>query len=156
MEEVFKVGGAGWDKQHLESYLKTDGAVGHYADFSQFGGPEKTPCLILEVTGRKSGAPQRVPLIYGKDGNGFVIIASKGGAPEHPAWFLNIEAHPELKFQVADKKYRGKARLAESPERERLYDMMAKIYPPYVEYQKKTERRIPVVVLEPEAELDQL
>jgi deazaflavin-dependent oxidoreductase (nitroreductase family) len=114
------------------------------------------PCLILETTGRKSGMPQLLPLIYGKDGENFVIVASKGGAPKHPAWFLNLEAGPDIKFQVADKKYRGKAVVASSADRQRLFDMMAKIYPPYIAYQEKTDREIPVVLLQPEAEIDGL
>jgi proline iminopeptidase len=156
MTETFKVAGPDWQKRHLEAYLRTDGAVGHLVDFSAAGGPAATPCLIFEVTGRKSGTPQLLPLIYGKDGQNFVIVASKGGAPAHPAWYLNLEANPEVKFQVIDKKYRGQARVAASPERERLFAMMAEIYPPYIDYQNKTEREIPVVVLEPEAEIDKL
>jgi len=156
MSEPIKVGEPDWTKKHLEAYLRTDGAVGHLFDFSAAGGPAATPCLILETTGRKTGQPQLLPLIYGKAEQNFVIVASKGGAPEHPAWYLNLHAQPAVKFQVADKKYRGRARTAASPEREQLFDMMAKIYPPYTEYQNKTERQIPVVVLEPEAEIDRL
>lgn len=156
MAEPFKVGEPDWTKKHLDAYLLTDGDVGHLVDFSTAGGPAETPCLILETTGRKSGEQQRLPLIYGKAGGNFVIVASKGGAPEHPAWFLNLQAQPEVKFQVADKKYRGRARAAESPERDQLFDMMAQVFPPYTGYQRKTERRIPVVVLEPKAEIDQL
>ncbi len=98
-------------------------------DFSAAGGPATTPCLILETAGRKSGQPHRLPLIYGKAAQNFVIVASKGGAPEHPAWFLNLQAQPAVKFQVADKKYRCRARAAASPEREKLFDMMAQLYP---------------------------
>jgi deazaflavin-dependent oxidoreductase (nitroreductase family) len=156
MAENFKAGGADWVERHLEAYLRTDGQTGHLVDFSDAGGSAATPCLVLEVTGRKSGEPQRLPLIYGKDGNSFVLVASKGGAPKHPAWYLNLEANPALKFQVADKKYRGRARVAAGPERERLFDMMAQVFPPYIAYQKKTEREIPVVVLESEAEIDRL
>ncbi len=157
MSEPFKVEGDHWQKRHLEAYLRTDGENGHIVDFSPVGGPAEVPCLILEVTGRKSGEPQRLPLIYGKDGHDFVIIASKGGAPEHPAWFLNLEADPAVKFQVVDKKYRGRARVVESDQdRDRLYAMMAEIYPPYIDYQEKTDRKIPVVLLEPEAEIDRL
>jgi deazaflavin-dependent oxidoreductase (nitroreductase family) len=156
MAENFKVEGVDWQKRHLEVYLRTNGEVGHLVDFTAAGGPSDTPCLILEVTGRRSGVPQRLPLIYGKDGKNFVIIASKGGAPEHPAWYLNLTAHPEVKFQVLGKKYRGRARVVASPERELLYENMAKIYPPYIEYQQKTVREIPVVLLEPQAEIDRL
>jgi deazaflavin-dependent oxidoreductase (nitroreductase family) len=156
MTEEFKAGSPGWYDKHLDAYLQTDGEIGHLVDFSDVGGPKDVPCLILEVTGRKSGEAHRSPLIYGEDGKNFVIVASKGGAPAHPAWYLNLEADPTVKFQVLEKKYRGRARVAESPERERLFDMMAVIYPPYIDYQKKTDREIPVVILEPEAEIDRL
>jgi deazaflavin-dependent oxidoreductase (nitroreductase family) len=156
MTECFKVAGPDWQKRHLQSYLETDGRLGHFADFSALGGPAAVPCLLLETIGRKSGARQILPLIYGKEGNDFVIIASKGGAPKHPAWYLNLTAEPSVRFQVADKKYRGKAVVAPAAERLRLYAMMAKIYPAYVEYQQKTDREIPVVLLRPEAEIDGL
>ena len=156
MTEKFKVEGLDWNKRHLEAYLRTDGEVGHLVDFSPVGGPDAVPCLILDVIGRKTGAPHRLPLIYGNDDKRFIIVASKGGAPEHPAWFLNLEAKPSVKFQIVDKKYRGRAEVAESPERERLFEMMARIYPPFVDYQQRTAREIPVVVLEAEAEIDRL
>jgi deazaflavin-dependent oxidoreductase (nitroreductase family) len=156
MTETFKAGGPDWQKTHLDLYLSTNGTKGHAIDFSELGGLAKTPCLILEATGRQSGKQQRVPLIYGTDGKRFVIVASKGGAEKHPAWFLNLEAKPEVKFQVGSKKYRGVAHIAKSPERERLFKMMAGVYLPYVEYQTKTAREIPVVVLEPQAEIEKL
>lgn len=156
MTQEFEAGGPDWNKRHLEAYLETDGAVGHLIDFTPLGGPAHTPCLILETIGRKSGQPQMLPLIYGKDGHDFVIVASKGGAPDHPAWYLNLDTQPDVKFQVLDKKYRGKARTVPSPDRERLFDMMAEIYGPYVDYQRNTDRKIPVVALAPEAEIDTL
>lgn len=155
MTESFKAGGPDWNNRHLDAYLKTGGKIGHLVDFTPEGHAE-TPCLVLQTIGRKSGNPQILPLIYGEDAGDFVIVASKGGAPAHPAWFLNLEADPEVEFQVADAKYRGKARIAQEPERQRLFDMMAEIYPPYVDYQKKTERVIPVVVLHPEETVDRL
>lgn len=155
MTESFKAGGPDWNARHLDAYLKTGGKIGHLVDFTPEGGPE-TPCLILQTTGRKSGKPLTLPLIYGKDGQNFVVVASKGGAPAHPGWFLNLEANPEVKFQVVDAKYRGRAKIAAGAERKRLFDMMAKIYPPYIDYQKKTQREIPVILLEPEATIDRL
>ena len=159
MPENFKVtgfAGPDWFKQHLEDYLKTDGKHGHLVDFTAVGGPDNVPCLILDTVGRKSGDEKMLPLIYGTDGKNFVIVASKGGAPEHPAWFLNLQAHPEVKFQVVDKKYRGRARIAAGTERKSLYEMMTKIFPAYAQYQAKTDREIPVVILEPESEIDRL
>jgi deazaflavin-dependent oxidoreductase (nitroreductase family) len=155
MTESFKAGGPDWQDRHLDAYLKTGGKIGHLVDFSPAGSTE-TPCLILQTIGRKSGQPQTLPLIYGKDGQNFVIVASKGGAPAHPAWFLNLEANPSVKFQILDAKYSGTAKTVEGAERQRLFDMMAKIYPPYIPYQEKTDREIPVVVLHPETTIDKL
>jgi proline iminopeptidase len=151
------VGAPGWTETHLAAYLKTDGAEGHLVDFTIAGGPMETPCLVLKTFGRRSGEARMLPLIYGRDAGRYLIIASKGGAPEHPAWYLNLEAHPEVEFQVIDKKYRGVARtVRDGAERKRLYAMMAAIFPPYIDYQAKTEREIPVVVLEPGTPIDRL
>ena len=148
-----EIGAPGWQDAHLEMYLRTDGAEGHIVDFSRAGGPARTPCLILKTTGRKSGEARLHPLIYGEDGGRFVIVASKGGAPQHPAWYLNLEAQPEVEIQVVDKKYRGVARTAQGDERERLFAMMAEIFPPYLAYKARTEREIPVVVIETSGEI---
>ena len=156
MSSKVEIGAPGWQEAHLERYLRTDGAEGHLMDFSRAGGPAQTPCLILKTIGRNSGEPRLHPLIYGEDGGRFVIVASKGGAAKHPAWFLNLEATPEVEFQVIDKKYRGVARAVHGDERERLFAMMAEIFPPYLAYQTKTEREIPVVLLEPKAEIERL
>jgi deazaflavin-dependent oxidoreductase (nitroreductase family) len=148
-------GSPGWQQRHVEIYLKTDGAEGHLLDFGR-PGVQEVPCLLLQTTGRKSHTPKTTPLIYGKDGGGFVVVASKGGAPDHPAWFLNLQDTPELRFQVVDKKYRGTARITAGAERARLFRMMAGIFPPYDDYQTKTTREIPVVVLEPQGEIERL
>jgi deazaflavin-dependent oxidoreductase (nitroreductase family) len=141
-------GTPGWQQRHVELYLKSDGAEGHVVDLGRPGAPEVN-CLLLQTIGRKSKEPRTTPLIYGKDAKGFVIVASKGGAPNHPAWFLNLRDQPEVRFQVADKKYRGVARIASGAERQSLFRMMAGLFPPYDSYQAKTAREIPVVVLEP-------
>lgn len=143
----------GWQERHVELYLKSNGAEGHVIDLP---GAPAVDCLLLQTTGRKSKAQKTMPLIYGKDGNGFVIVASKGGAPDHPAWFLNLRDRPEVRFQVADKKYRGTARITAGAERERLFRMMARLFSPYDSYQAKTSREIPVVVLEPQGMIDRL
>jgi deazaflavin-dependent oxidoreductase (nitroreductase family) len=145
-------GTPGWQQRHVALYKTTDGAEGHIVDFGR-ADMSAVPTLLLQTTGRKSHTAQTTPLIYGQDGKGFVIIASKGGAPAHPAWFLNLSDHPEVRFQVGDKKYSGTARVVASPDRERLYAMMTGIYPPYRDYQAKTTRQIPVVVLEPKEEI---
>jgi deazaflavin-dependent oxidoreductase (nitroreductase family) len=148
-------GTPGWQQRHVELYLKTDGAEGHVVDFGRPGEPAVN-CLLLQTTGRKTHAAKTTPLIYGKEGRGFVIVASRGGAPQHPAWFLNLRDHAEVRFQVADKKYRGAARITSGPERARLYTMMTGLFPPYRDYQAKTAREIPVVVLEPQEEIARL
>jgi deazaflavin-dependent oxidoreductase (nitroreductase family) len=146
----------GWQDAHRDAYIRTDGAEGQFADFTVAGGSTQTPCLILKTTGRKSGEAKVLPLIYGEDGGDFIIVASKGGAPKHPAWYLNLVAQPEVEFQVGAKKYRGAAKAAEGAERERLYAMMEGVYPPYTAYQARTDRQIPVVRLHPQTEIDKL
>jgi deazaflavin-dependent oxidoreductase (nitroreductase family) len=104
---------------------------------------------LLTTTGRKSGKPRALPLIYGKDGDSYVIIASKGGMPTHPVWYLNLEAKPECELMVGLKAVSARARIVDGEERTRIWKMMAEIYPPYLDYQKATEREIPVIVLDP-------
>ncbi len=138
-----------WIRDHIRRYLESDGADGPMWDL---GGPGLVPTLLLTTTGRKSGKPQILPLIYGKTENGYAIVASKGGAPSHPAWYLNLTAHPEVEVQVEAERFPVKARTATGAERSALWDQMVGIYPPYADYQKRTEREIPVVILEPAAD----
>lgn len=145
----------GWQDRHAEAYLKSNGREGHVVDLGIPGVPE-VDTLLLQTTGRKSKDAKISPLIYGKDRGRFIIVASKGGAPSHPDWFLNLRDEPEVRFQVADKKYSGVARIISGAERERLFRMMAKLYSPYDEYQAKTAREIPVVALEPQGEIERL
>ncbi len=138
-----------WIAEHIELY-RTDPDKAHLWDSSPLGGPGLLPTLLLTTTGRKSGEPRGLPLIYGEAGDGYVIIASKGGMPNHPIWYLNLEANPECELMVGSKPVSARARIAEGEERERLWAEMAKIYPPYDDYQKTAgSRRIPVVVLAP-------
>jgi proline iminopeptidase len=139
----------GWIAKHLRLYLESGGAEGHIWDSAPFGGPGPVPTLLLTTTGRRSGRPQIMPLIYGETDGGYVVIASKGGAPTHPAWYMNLTAEPEVDVQIATEQYRAKARTATGQERADLWQHMLAIYPPYEAYQEKTEREIPVVVLEP-------
>jgi deazaflavin-dependent oxidoreductase (nitroreductase family) len=103
---------------------------------------------LLTTTGRKSKQPQMLPLIYGKDGDRYLIVASKGGNPSHPAWYLNLVAKPEVNVQVGADKFRARARTADAREKQRLWPVMTKVWPAYDEYQTKTSRDIPVVILE--------
>jgi deazaflavin-dependent oxidoreductase (nitroreductase family) len=139
-------------RKHIELYRR-DPEKAHLWDSTPGGGPGVLPTLLLTTTGRKTGEPRDVPLIYGevpgRDG-AYVIVASRGGTPTHPVWFLNLEADPECELQVGPRHVRARARVTEGAERERLWRRMAEIYPPYDEYQKSAgARTIPVVVLEP-------
>lgn len=135
-----------WIVQHLEEYER-DPEAAHNWDGSAFGGHQKTPTLLLTTRGRKTGRMITMPLIYGEDGANYVIIGSKGGAPQNPAWVFNLEADPKVQVQVIRDRFDAVARIAGGEERKRLWEMMVGVYPPYRDYQKRTEREIPVVVL---------
>ena len=127
--------------EHVRRYRETGGEVGHIWR----GG---STILLLTTTGRKSGEKRTAPLIYAQDGDRYVIVASKGGAPEHPGWYQNIEKTPEVELQVKDEVFRARARTATGEERERLWRKANEVWPDYDAYAKKTDREIPVVVLE--------
>ncbi len=137
-----------WIADHLQRYLETDGADGHMWDSAPVGGPGLIPTLLLTTTGRRSGKPIVMPLIYGEAGGNYVVVASKGGAPKHPGWYLNLAARSDVEVQILAKRFRATARTASGAERAELWKQMAAIYPPYNDYQAKTDREIPVVVLE--------
>jgi len=119
-------------------------------------GPDMTvPSLLLTTTGRKSGQKFIFPLYYGKAGDGYIVVASKGGAPQHPNWYRNLVTNPEVDVQVGTEKF--KARGPDPPtgeERARLWQEALKFWPPYADYQKKTEREIPVGRANPSADID--
>lgn len=136
-------------EQHIALY-RTDPEKAHLWDSTAAGGPGPVPTLLLTTTGRKSGQPRSCPLIYGETGGSYVVIASKAGMPNHPVWYLNLEANPECELMVGPKPVSARARVAEGEERERLWRQMAKLYPPYDEYQERAgARTIPLVVLDP-------
>jgi len=138
-----------WIAEHIALY-RSDPEKAHDWDSTSLGGPGILPTLLLTTTGRSSGEPRSLPLIYGAAEGSYVVIASKGGAPKHPLWFLNLEAKPECEAQVGAKHVVARARVAEGEERLRLWDKLAEIYPPYLDYLKAAgEREIPVVVLDP-------
>jgi deazaflavin-dependent oxidoreductase (nitroreductase family) len=137
-----------WIGEHLRRYVESDGADGHLWDTTAVGGPGPVPTLLLTTAGRRSGQPITMPLIYGEVGGKYVVVASKGGAPTHPGWYLNLVAQPAVEVQVRADRFRATARTATGEERARLWQTMAAIYPPYNAYQAKTQREIPVVVLE--------
>jgi deazaflavin-dependent oxidoreductase (nitroreductase family) len=105
--------------------------------------------LILTTTGAKSGETRENPLAYTRTGDDYVVIASKGGAPTHPAWFHNLLANPKVKVEVLGETIPVRARVADGEEHQRLYDAQAAVMPGFADYQRKTTRKIPVVVLEP-------
>ena len=137
-----------WIGDHLRRYVESNGADGHLWDSKPVGGPGLLPTLLLTTTGRRSRQPITMPLIYGEADGKYVIVASKGGAPQHPGWYLNLVAQPAVEVQVGADRFRATARTATGEERSRLWQAMAAIYPPYNAYQAKTQREIPVVVLE--------
>lgn len=119
------------------------------ANGGETSGPFKgRPLLLLTTTGAKSGEERTTPLVYSRDGDRVVIIASKGGAPTHPAWFHNVSANPEVTVELGTEKFRARASVPDGEERDRLYAQQAAQMPAFSEYQEKTTRRIPVVVLE--------
>jgi deazaflavin-dependent oxidoreductase (nitroreductase family) len=137
-----------WIKDHIEIYLK-DGDAGHLWDSSIGGGKGLLTTLLLTTTGRKSGRALMIPLIYRPTADGgFCVIASKGGAPSHPAWFLNLEANAKVSLKVAKEEFSAVARIVTGEERERLWALMVDYYSPYTSYQDATEREIPVVVFD--------
>ena len=137
-----------WIKDHLRRYLATNGEDGHMWDATLGGGTGMCPTLLLSTTGRKSGATLTLPLIYGRSGDAYVVIASKGGAPAHPAWYVNLDANPAVGVQVKAERFTARARTATGAERAALWRMMVGVYHPYEKYQAATTREIPVVVLE--------
>jgi deazaflavin-dependent oxidoreductase (nitroreductase family) len=109
------------------------------------------PLLLLITVGAKSKQTRINPLAYTKDGDNYIIIASKGGAPTNPDWFHNIVANPEVTIEVGSERFQAHATIPEGAERDRLYDQMATQLPNFAEYQRNTTRRIPIVVLKPQA-----
>ena len=130
-------------QEHVRRYRETDGEVGHIWK-------EGSTILLLTPKGRRTGHETTTPLIYGLDGDTPVIVASQGGAPDHPGWFKNLAKTPEVGVQIKGDRFRARARVAEGEERERLWELMNEIWPHYDEYATRTERTIPVVVLERE------
>jgi proline iminopeptidase len=128
-------------EEHVRRYRETGGEVGH--DWKR-----GSKILLLTTKGRKTGNETTTPLIYSLDGNNPVVVASKGGTPEHPGWYLNLSKTSEVGVQIRGDRFRARARTSEGDERERLWRQMNKVWPHYEEYQEKTERQIPVVVLE--------
>ncbi len=127
--------------EHVARYQETGGEVGHDWNGARI--------LLLTTTGRRTGRPRTTALIYGRDGDDYLVVASKGGAPEHPLWYLNLQARPRASIQVRTAHIPVLARTATETERSRLWETVTGYWPNYAVYQTRTERIIPVVVLTP-------
>lgn len=128
-------------EEHVRRYQETDGEVGYIWN--------GVPTLLLTVTGRRTGKRHTTPLIFGRDGDDYLVIASMGGAPRHPSWYLNLQANPEAEIQVKGERFPLVARTASDDEKPRLWQLMVEQWPNYDVYQTRTDRAIPVVILSP-------
>jgi deazaflavin-dependent oxidoreductase (nitroreductase family) len=134
----------GWVAKHIREYVESDGKKGH-----KWHGQTT---LLLTTRGRKSGQLRRTALIYGRDGDSYLIVASNGGAAKHPLWYLNLVDDPDVELQVGAEKFPARARSANAHEKPRLWQIMSKLFPMYDKYQgkaAKSGREIPLVILEP-------
>ena len=133
----------GWVAHHIKDYVETGGRKGH-----RWRGQDT---LLLTTRGRRSGKLRRTALIYGQDGDRYVVVGSNGGQAAHPNWYLNLKHDPEVTVQVRDEVFRAGARAAKGEERERLWRLMAGLFPTYEDYGRRTsgKRVIPVIVIEP-------
>jgi deazaflavin-dependent oxidoreductase (nitroreductase family) len=130
----------GWVAEHVRQYVASDGGQGH--DFQGF------PTLLITTRGRKSGVLRRTALIYGRDGDRYIVVGSNGAAVRHPNWYANLVAEPEVGVQVKADRFTARARTAGAEERPRLWELLAGIFPMYDQYAAKAPREIPVVILE--------
>lgn len=129
-------------QEHVEKYRETDGEVGHHWQDGVY-------TLLLTTKGRTSGEEYTTPLIYGRDGTDYVVIASRGGDDQHPDWFLNLDANPEVTIQVRDQVMQATAERVNQSDKGRLWPMMTDIWPQYDDYKAATNRDIPVVRIQP-------
>ena len=138
-----------WITEHREMYLRSGGAQGHIMDITAVGGKSFTTHCLVKYVGRKSGKVFITPLIYADIGGEVVVCASKGGADENPAWYLNIKDADTVDFQVATQAFRGTWREPEGAERDKVWAFMVDCFPSYATYQQTTERLLPLVMMKP-------
>lgn len=143
-----------WMVQHREMYLTSGGAKGHIMDLTAVGGHSFGTHCLIKYRGRKSGKVFITPLCYGDIGGEVVIVASKGGADEHPAWYLNIRESREIEFQIACQAFRATWREPQGAERDKIWNFMVDCYGFYADYQASTDRQIPLVMMKPSEEID--
>jgi deazaflavin-dependent oxidoreductase (nitroreductase family) len=129
-------------EEHIRRYRETDGEEGYLWN--------GVPARLLTTTGRRTGEPRTSALIFGRDGDDYLVVASMGGMPQHPAWYLNLTANPQVEIQVRADRMSAQARTATSDQKPRLWQIMRDLWPNYDTYQSRTDREIPVVVLTPE------
>jgi deazaflavin-dependent oxidoreductase (nitroreductase family) len=132
----------GWVAEQARLYEESGGTEG-----TTIPGPMSAPCLLLDYQGRNSGKWRRTVLIYDRDGDDYLIVASKGGADQHPEWYLNLEANPDVRLRVETERFAARAETLSPEEKARVWPHLVEIFAPYADYQKKTERDIPVVRL---------
>jgi F420H(2)-dependent quinone reductase len=133
--------GKGMTGTHAAIYRASGGKVA--------GRMFNSPVLLLVTTGRKTGKERTSPLLYLEDGENLVVVGSVGGAPRHPDWYWNLKANPEARVQIQDRTLRVRAEEAKDEEKRRLWRRVVEMYPPYEDYQRRTQREIPVLVLRP-------
>jgi deazaflavin-dependent oxidoreductase (nitroreductase family) len=138
IEEIFMSSVSDWNKAVVEEFRANGGKVGQFAD---------RDLLLLHTTGAKSGQLRINPLVYSKDGDRLAVVASKGGAPTNPDWYYNVVANPLVTVEVGAEQFQARATVAEEPERTRLFDQMAAAIPGFADYQNKTTRILPVIIL---------
>ena len=132
----------GWVADHVRQYVQSGGTEGHHWQ-------PGVPTLLLTTRGKKSGTARRTALIYGRDGDDYVVMASYAGAPAHPDWYVNLVADPEVVIQVGEEVMPATARTVGPADRDRLWSVMTRIWPDYDEYATKTSREIPLVAISP-------
>jgi deazaflavin-dependent oxidoreductase (nitroreductase family) len=130
-------------QDHVRRYLATDGKDGYIRPGSNI------PNLILTTIGRRSGKPYATPLYFGEENGRYFVVASYAGSDTHPKWYLNLREHPNVEVQIRGERFAARARTATPGEKPRLWALMTKVYPRYDDFQRATEREIPVVILEP-------
>ncbi len=138
-----------WIAEHLRVYRESGGKEGHMWDSTVAGGKGLLPCLLLHTKGRKSGRNFVHPLIYGRDGDNYIIVGSKGGSDTQPGWYFNLLDDPSVIIQAGTEELNVRARVLDGAERERVWRAMVDLFPPYTDYQAKTQRLIPIFALEP-------
>ena len=128
-----------WVAEQARRYEESDGT-----EATDMNG---SPCLLLDYLGRKSGQWLRTVLIYGRDGDDYLVVASKGGAPEHPLWYLSLRDNPDVHVRVDHERFAARAEVLSAQDKARVWPHLLDVYAPYEDYQKKTDREIPVVRL---------